>query len=248
MRDSSRLRMFDHVTIRVADRRASERFFDTVLTPLGVEDTSSTRSFATWEELIVTAADGMSLPTTGLRLAFTAPSREQVDAFWQAGVDAGHPGDAPPAERDGGTYTALLGDPDGNAVEAVHHDPARRREGIIEHLEIHVADVPAAAAFYSAIAPAAGLVLRDAQPDRATVGHVRSDRWFALVPGEPTQDLHIAFPGDDDAVRRFHRDAIAAGYRSNGEPGERRRYHPGYYSAYVLDPDGTNVEVVDHHR
>ena len=42
--------------------------------------------------------------------------------------------------------------------------------------------------------------------------------------------------------------AIAAGYRSNGEPGERPRYHPGYYAAYVLDPDGNNIEVVDHHR
>ena len=48
-------------------------------------------------------------------------------------------------------------------------------------------------------------------------------------------------------MRRFHGDAIAAGYRSNGEPGERPRYHAGYYSAYVLDPDGNNIEVVDHH-
>jgi catechol 2,3-dioxygenase-like lactoylglutathione lyase family enzyme len=54
--------------------------------------------------------------------------------------------------------------------------------------------------------------------------------------------------GDDDAVRRFHGDAIAAGYRSNGEPGERPRYHAGYYAAYVLDPDGNNIEVVNHHR
>jgi hypothetical protein len=49
-------------------------------------------------------------------------------------------------------------------------------------------------------------------------------------------------------VRRFHADATAAGYRSNGEPGERARYHDGYYAAYVLDPDGNNIEVVNHHR
>jgi catechol 2,3-dioxygenase-like lactoylglutathione lyase family enzyme len=59
----------------------------------------------------------------------------------------------------------------------------------------------------------------------------------------------MAFPSQDDgAIRRFHQAAIAAGYRSHGEPGERPRYHPGYYAAYVLDPDGNNVEVVNHHR
>jgi catechol 2,3-dioxygenase-like lactoylglutathione lyase family enzyme len=58
----------------------------------------------------------------------------------------------------------------------------------------------------------------------------------------------IAFSGNDDDVRRFHADATAAGYRSNGEPGERPRYHNGYYAAYALDPDGNNIEVVNHHR
>jgi catechol 2,3-dioxygenase-like lactoylglutathione lyase family enzyme len=67
-------------------------------------------------------------------------------------------------------------------------------------------------------------------------------------PGEPAQNIHIAFSRDDDDVRRFHADATAAGYRSNGEPGERARYHDGYYAAYVLDPDGNNIEVVNHHR
>ena len=69
-----------------------------------------------------------------------------------------------------------------------------------------------------------------------------------MIAGEPTQNIHIAFCGDDDQVRRFHADATAAGYRSNGEPGERARYHAGYYAAYVLDPDGNNIEVVNHHR
>jgi catechol 2,3-dioxygenase-like lactoylglutathione lyase family enzyme len=72
---------------------------------------------------------------------------------------------------------------------------------------------------------------------------------FSLVQGAPTENLHMAFPTDDDAdVDGFHRAAIEAGYRDNGAPGERPRYHPGYYSAYVLDPDGNNVEVVNHHR
>ena len=71
---------------------------------------------------------------------------------------------------------------------------------------------------------------------------------FALVPGEPTSGLHIAFAGSEADVRRFHESALAAGYRDNGKPGERPQYHHGYYAAYVLDPDANNIEVVDHHR
>jgi catechol 2,3-dioxygenase-like lactoylglutathione lyase family enzyme len=65
----------------------------------------------------------------------------------------------------------------------------------------------------------------------------------------PTQHLHMAFPARENAkVDAFYRAAIEAGYRDNGPPGERRRYHPGYYGAYVLDPDGNNIEVVNHNR
>ena len=71
---------------------------------------------------------------------------------------------------------------------------------------------------------------------------------FSLLPGEPTENLHFAFPGTKTHVRAFHDAAVAAGYRDNGAPGERPEYHPGYYAAFVLDPDGTNVEVVDHGR
>ena len=62
-------------------------------------------------------------------------------------------------------------------------------------------------------------------------------------------NVHIAFPTHDDGdVRRFHEAATGAGHRSNGPPGERTWYHPGYYAAYVLDPDGNDIEVVNHHR
>jgi catechol 2,3-dioxygenase-like lactoylglutathione lyase family enzyme len=61
--------------------------------------------------------------------------------------------------------------------------------------------------------------------------------------------VHLAFPADDDAtVRAFHAAALAAGYTDHGAPGERPQYHPGYYGAFVLDPDGHNVEVVNHNR
>jgi catechol 2,3-dioxygenase-like lactoylglutathione lyase family enzyme len=64
-----------------------------------------------------------------------------------------------------------------------------------------------------------------------------------------TENVHLAFPADDSAtVQAFHRAALEAGFRDNGAPGERPEYHPGYYSAYVLDPDGNNVEAVFHER
>jgi predicted lactoylglutathione lyase len=65
----------------------------------------------------------------------------------------------------------------------------------------------------------------------------------------PTENLHVAFPAPDrQTVDDFHRTATAAGYESNGEPGERPQYHPGYYAAFVIDPDGANVESVFHGR
>jgi catechol 2,3-dioxygenase-like lactoylglutathione lyase family enzyme len=58
----------------------------------------------------------------------------------------------------------------------------------------------------------------------------------------------MAFPADRAGIEAFHAAATAAGYRDNGVPGERPQYHPGYFGAYVLDPDGHNVELVDHDR
>jgi catechol 2,3-dioxygenase-like lactoylglutathione lyase family enzyme len=59
----------------------------------------------------------------------------------------------------------------------------------------------------------------------------------------------MAFPAADNAtVDDFHRALVAAGYRDNGAPGERPVYHPGYYGAFVLDPEGNNIELVNHNR
>ncbi len=73
-----------------------------------------------------------------------------------------------------------------------------------------------------------------------------SDLWIA--PGDATRPpLHIAFRAATRAeVDAFYRAAIAAGGRDNGAPGLRPRYHPNYYGAYVLDPDGHNIEAVCH--
>jgi catechol 2,3-dioxygenase-like lactoylglutathione lyase family enzyme len=241
--------MFDHVTIRATERDASERFYDTVLAPLGSDRTYRTGAFSAWREFQLTGANPTHPATTRLHVAFVAPSREQVDEFWRAGTeagyaDAGKPGPRPEYRDD--YYGAFLLDPDGHSTEAVHH-AVLRRGGAIDHLWIRVADVAAAKRFYETIAPYAGLRVGDHTPDR--VRFAGSSGSFSLVRGAPTEHLHLAFPSDDDAdVQRFHQAATDSGYRSNGAPGERPRYHPGYYAAYVLDPDGNNVEVVNHHR
>jgi catechol 2,3-dioxygenase-like lactoylglutathione lyase family enzyme len=87
------------------------------------------------------------------------------------------------------------------------------------------------------------------RPERFHV--VGRGRSFALVHDgrAPTKHVHLAFPvPDNTAVAEFHRVATDAGYRDNGMPGERPVYHAGYYGAFVLDPDGNNVEAVCHNR
>ncbi len=243
--------MFDHVTIRVPDRAASERFFDVVLRPLGIDTSYRTNAFTEWQDFMLSAATREHPATRGLHVAFAAPSREQVDAFWQAGTEAGYrddgqPGERPQYRRD--YYGAFLRDPGDNSIEAVHYNARRRRDQVIDHLWIRVSDLAASTGFYSTVADAAGFELSHYGPERATFAGEEGAASFSLASGQPTKNLHIAFPGDDDAVRHFYDGLIAAGHRGNGKPGERPRYHPGYYSAYVLDPDGNNIEVVNHHR
>ncbi len=243
--------MFDHVTIRASDRDASERFYNTVLEALGIDESYRTRLFSEWRDFSLAQADAEHPPTQRLHIAFVSPTREQVDGFWRAGVDAGYRDDGPPGPRPQYRpeyYGAFLLDPDGNSAEAVHHD-ALRRGGIIDHLWIRVADLDASRAFYATIAPHANLHLRHDGPDRVQYASTITAGSFSLVPGEPTRNLHMAFPSrDDGAIEAFHDAALARGYRSNGKPGERPQYHPGYFAAYVLDPDSNNIELVNHHR
>jgi catechol 2,3-dioxygenase-like lactoylglutathione lyase family enzyme len=242
--------MFDHVTIYVPDRDASERFFETVLIPLGIETTYRTNNFAEWDDFSLTyAAEDEHLVTSGLHVAFAAPSREQVDAFWQAGIDAGFADDGPPGPRPQyleDYYGSFLRSPDGNSVEAVHYGDVGARTGLIDHVWIRVADLAASTAFYRLVAEAAGLTIHEHAERTSLEGPDGGS--LSLVAGGPTQNVHMAFPGDNAAVDRFHASLTSAGYPDNGEPRERPQYHPGYYAAYVLDPDGNNIEVVNHNR
>jgi catechol 2,3-dioxygenase-like lactoylglutathione lyase family enzyme len=243
--------VIDHVTIRASDRAASERFYDTVLPVVAIERWPYSREdYAGWGDLSVAQATPEKPVTRRLHIAFTAPSREIVDEFWRVGTEAGYRDDGAPGPRpqySESYYGGFLLDPDGNSVEAVHHDNVGER-GPIDHLWIRVAGVEASTRFYETIAPHAGFALHHT---RSGFAHFRTERAsFSLVDdGPPTENLHLAFgAGGDAAVDAFHRAATEAGYEDNGTPGERAVYHPGYYGAFVLDPDGNNVEVVNHNR
>jgi catechol 2,3-dioxygenase-like lactoylglutathione lyase family enzyme len=240
--------VFNHVTIRASDRAASERFYEVVLKTIELEQSYSGEDFAEWGDFSLAQATDEKPVTRRLHIGFVAPSRELVDEFWRVGTDAGYRDDGPPGPRPQYSpdyYGSFLLDPDGNSAEAVHHE--ERRPGPVDHLWIRVADLGASKRFYETVAPQTGFSLDNEAEDRGTfVGNGAS---FSVVAGPPSENIHMAFPAqDNETVDTFHRVAVEAGYRDNGAPGERPVYHPGYYGAYVLDPDGNNIEVVNHNR
>jgi catechol 2,3-dioxygenase-like lactoylglutathione lyase family enzyme len=241
--------VFDHVTIRASDRPASERFYDAVLPVVGLEKSNSGAQFPEWGDFSLVQGTADSRVTKRLHIGFFAPTQDVVDEFWRLGTDAGYRDDGGPGlrpEYSDDYYGAFLLDPDGNSVEAVTHGRAKP-SGTIDHIWVRVGDLAAAKSFYETIAPHAGLLVGTETPERVQFRGESGS--FSLVRGEPTEHLHWAFPAHrNETVDAFHLAATAAGYRDNGAPGERPVYHDGYYGAFVLDPDGNNVEVVNHHR
>jgi catechol 2,3-dioxygenase-like lactoylglutathione lyase family enzyme len=118
------------------------------------------------------------------------------------------------------------------------------RGRLIDHVHLIARDLAATRAFYAAALAALGRRI-EGEGD----GWFWSDELFVSLAESATTaptHVHLAFQADDeDAVRRFHAAALAAGGRDNGAPG-KRPYHPDYYAAFVLDPDGNNVEAVYH--
>jgi catechol 2,3-dioxygenase-like lactoylglutathione lyase family enzyme len=236
--------VFDHVEIHVADLAASRAFYHEALGLPTFEG-----ELVEWGDFGIVTVDEEHPLTRNLHLAFGAASREDVDAWWNRMTEAGYESDGEPGERpqySESYYGAFVLDPDGNSVEAVHH--YRSRTGKIDHLWLRTADVQACRRFYETIAPAVGIELVRDQPE--LVRWSDGEGSFSFVAGgEPTENVHLAFGVPDfAAVKRFHEVATAAGYRDNGAPGERPQYHPGYYGAFVFDPDSNNVEAVFHAR
>jgi catechol 2,3-dioxygenase-like lactoylglutathione lyase family enzyme len=241
--------VLDHITIRVSDRAASEAFYDTVLKTIDVERSGRDDDYTVWKgQFSLAPADDEHPVTRHLHMGFAASSPELVDEFWLVGTRAGYRDDGPPGlrpEYSDDYYGAFLLDPDGNSAEAVHHGDVRNRD-VIDHLWIGVADLAAARRFYELAAPFTGFSLSSVLDERVHFGGANAS--FGVVGRMPTESLHIAFEARDDAtVDAFHDTMTRAGFADNGPPGERH-YHPGYYGAFVLDPDHNNVEVVNHNR
>lgn len=121
------------------------------------------------------------------------------------------------------------------------------RGRLIDHLQLVVSDLAASQAFYEAVLGALGIPIGG-----KGAGYFWADELFVSTADSPaaqgslTGRHHLAFQARDRAmVEAFHQAALASGGTCNGPPGERP-YHPGYYAAFVLDPDGNNIEAVFH--
>jgi len=121
------------------------------------------------------------------------------------------------------------------------------RGRLIDHLQLVVKDLAASRRFYQAVfdsidIPIAGEGDTYFWADELFISTASSE----AAAGQLTGRHHLAFQARDRAtVEAFHQAALAAGGKDNGAPGERP-YHPGYYAAFAIDPDGNNIEVVYH--
>ena len=118
---------------------------------------------------------------------------------------------------------------------------------MLDHVELAVADLATASAFYDRALRPVGVEVVFTHSSGLSLGYgAEGQPHFWITQGPPlTGFLHVAFRADDRAsVDAFHREAIAAGGRDNGPPGLRPHYDPDYYAAFVFDPDGHNVEAV----
>ena len=128
---------------------------------------------------------------------------------------------------------------------------------MIDHLTTYATDLDATVAFYDAVLAPLGYARNvnmvtswdEEFPTRRICAYGPGSRpmyWIAEV-ADAASPRHVAFAAaDHGAVDAFHAAGLAIGARDNGAPGPRPQYHPGYYGAFLIDPDGNNVEAVNH--
>lgn len=117
---------------------------------------------------------------------------------------------------------------------------------MFDHIGFNVKDFTKSKAFYTQALAPLGLTIVMEGDGWAMIGKDGFNFWFGSVGPAPTA-IHIAFSAATHAqVQAFHAAALAAGGQDNGGPGFRPQYHPHYYAAFVIDPDGHNLEAVCH--
>ncbi len=123
---------------------------------------------------------------------------------------------------------------------------------MLDHAGLEVSDLERSRAFYeAALAPLGISTVMEFEGMLGLGTETESGRqpffWLAARGRPPVSGVHLAFTaGTTDEVDAFHAAALAAGGTDNGAPGLRTNYHPHYYGAFVLDPDGNNIEAVCH--
>ena len=117
---------------------------------------------------------------------------------------------------------------------------------LIDHLALRVRDLKRSRTFYERALEPFGVKVVESSLGPGFAIEGGGDFWIGQ--GEPpAAPVHVAFSAADRAtVDEFHRAALAAGGVDNGAPGPRPQYHAGYYAAFVIDPDGNNIEAVFH--
>lgn len=118
---------------------------------------------------------------------------------------------------------------------------------ILDHIGFNVSDFPASRAFYLRALEPLGIGIALQAEGWAMFGKDGKGQFWIGAFGAPPGAVHVAFAAASrEQVRAFHAAALAAGGRDNGAPGLRAHYHPHYYGAFVIGPDGHNIEAVCH--
>lgn len=121
------------------------------------------------------------------------------------------------------------------------------RRVVVDHVKIGVSDLARSRAFYTVALAALGFSELSADQREVSFGPPGLDDFIVSTIPPAAPGLHVAFAAErPDQVDAFHAAALTAGGVDNGAPGPRPQYSSGYYGAFVLDPDGHNIEAVYH--
>ena len=116
---------------------------------------------------------------------------------------------------------------------------------MFDHVGLKVKDVAASTRFYAAVLKPLGAVVASQDESGAGFGPPGAPALWLYKDGKAAGGMHLAFSADQrGAVDRFHKEGLQAGGSDNGKPGLRADYSPNYYAAFLIDPDGNNVEAV----